>query len=145
MYIDLSQLVGRKRFTVSCILSKNRYSTYISTLIDSRANGLVFIDSKFAYELAEYLHTLILRLKRPCVVKGYDGKLGAPAREYIRVQLTVDSNRQLDIPILILELGTHDLILGREWLSHFDIWLDVRNRRLVWPKEQIREAGPLIH
>jgi hypothetical protein len=114
MYIDLSQLVGRKRFTVSCILSKNRYSTYVSTLIDSRANSLIFIDSKFAYELAEYLHTPILCLKRPCIVKGYNNKLRAPACEYIRVQLTVDSNRQLDIPILILELGTHDLILGRE-------------------------------
>jgi hypothetical protein len=47
--------------------------------------------------------------------------------------------------MLVLELGSHDLILGREWLSHFDIWLDVRNRRLVWPIDRIGEAGPLMH
>jgi hypothetical protein len=40
--------------------------------------------------------------------------------------------------MLILDLGSHDLILGRKWLSYHDIWLDVRNRRLLWP-DQPRE------
>ena len=36
--------------------------------------------------------------------------------------------------MLILDLGSHDLILGRKWFTQFDIWLDVRNQRLLWPR-----------
>jgi hypothetical protein len=85
----------------------------------------VFIDRQFALELSEYLHSPLLQLKKPCSVRGYDGKTESQATQYLQVHLTIDGNRQLDIPMLVLELGSHDLILGREWLSHFDIWLDV--------------------
>ena len=138
-------MLGGKSFTVPCILSKNGYGTHVPALIDSGANGLVFIDRQFALELAEYLHIPLLQLKKPCLVRGYDGKTESQATQYLRVHLTIDGNRQLDIPMLVLALGSHDLILGREWLSHFDIWLDVRNRRLVWPIDRIGEAGPLMY
>jgi Reverse transcriptase (RNA-dependent DNA polymerase)/RNase H-like domain found in reverse transcriptase/Integrase zinc binding domain/Integrase core domain/Chromo (CHRromatin Organisation MOdifier) domain/Retroviral aspartyl protease len=138
-------LLGGKSFTVPCILSKNGYGAHVPALIDSGANGLVFIDRQFALELSEYLHIPLLQLKKPCLVRGYDGKTESQATQYLRLHLTIDGNRQLDIPMLVLELGSHDLILGREWLSHFDIWLDVRNRRLVWPTDRIGEAAPLMH
>ena len=45
--------------------------------------------------------------------------------------------------MLILDLGNHNLILGRKWLAYHDIWLDVRNRKLLWP-DQDRENYPRI-
>jgi hypothetical protein len=44
--------------------------------------------------------------------------------------------------MLILDLGSHNLILGRKWLAYHDIWLDVRNRRLLWP-DQPRDSRPV--
>ena len=38
--------------------------------------------------------------------------------------------------MLILDLGQHDLILGRKWFELYDIWIDPRNRRLIWPNER---------
>ena len=39
------------------------------------------------------------------------------------------------MPFLITDLGNHDAILSRKWLAHLDLWLDVRNRRLIWPAD----------
>lgn len=52
----------------------------------------------------------------------------------LTLHLSIDGRRQRDIPMLILDLGSHDIILGRKWFTHFDIWLDVRNQRLLWPR-----------
>ena len=66
-------------------------------------------------------------------VKGYDGRPGKPVTHYIRLHLTVDQRRQYNVPLLILDLGSHDIIIGRKWLAYFDVLPDCRRRRLVWP------------
>ena len=43
--------------------------------------------------------------------------------------------------MLILDLGSHDIILGRKWFTQFDIWLDVRNQRLLWPRSHRGEPS----
>ena len=40
---------------------------------------------------------------------------------------------------MIIDLGQHDVIIGWHWLSDQDVWLDVQNRRLIWPNEQTLE------
>jgi hypothetical protein len=72
-------------------------------------------------------------------VKGFDGQPGRLATHAIILNLGIDGRRQQGVPMLILDLGNHDLILGRKWLVHFDIWLDVKNRRLMWPNQTLGE------
>ena len=36
---------------------------------------------------------------------------------------------------MLVNLGRHDLILGRKWMEYFNIDLAVRDRRLVWPAD----------
>jgi hypothetical protein len=38
-----------------------------------------------------------------------------------------------NVPFLVTDLGHHNAILGRKWLACLDLWLDVRNRQLIWP------------
>src|SRR5277367_4432906 len=38
-----------------------------------------------------------------------------------------------NVPFLVTDLGHHDAILGCKWLACLDLWLDVRNRQLIWP------------
>ena len=78
-----------------------------------------------------FLDVSPITLPTPCPVKGYDGKPGKPVTQILTLHLAIDGRRQRDIPMLILDLGSHDLILGRKWFSHFDVWLDVRKRRLL--------------
>jgi predicted aspartyl protease len=137
----LSQLLGGKHFTVPCKIAQNGYAIQTSALADSGANGFVFIDTRFARELMKFLNTTTTTLAKPYTVKGYDGRPGKPVSEVLTLHLEVDGRRQKDIPMLVLDLGSHDLILGRKWFTHFDVWLDVRNQRLLWPRARLTEPA----
>ena len=68
-------------------------------------------------------------------MRGYDGKQGEPISRFIRLHLTLDGRRFYHIPLLILDLGAHDMIIGRKWLAFFDTLVDCRRRCLVWPEK----------
>lgn len=59
----------------------------------------------------------------------------------MKLHLWVEGRRFLKVPLLITDLGQYDLILGRKWLSEQDIWLDVRERRLVWPEDRAQPTA----
>jgi hypothetical protein len=136
-HIDLSQLIGGKHFTIPCTVSRNGHGIRTSALADSGANGFVFIDTQFARDLTNFLGVIPTPLTTPCPTKGYDGRPGKPVTQILTLHLTVDGRRQTDIPMLVLDLGGHDLIIGRKWFKHFDLWLDVRNQRLLWPNANV--------
>jgi hypothetical protein len=120
---------------VNCNLSTNGYRVTSSALVDTRANGFVFINTLFAYDIAKLLGLKAQRLPYTIGTKGYDGKAGERITHYLRLHITVDGRRQYNIPLLILDLGSHDLILGRKWLAYFDILPDCRRGCLRWPSE----------
>ncbi len=74
----------------------------------------------------------MIRLKNPIPLHGYDGK-ASQATHVIILHLRIDGRRQQNVPMVIVDLGQHDLILGRKWFALHDIWLDVKNQRLIWP------------
>ena len=127
--------MGGKHLTISCTLAKNGYGVISQALIDSGANGFVFINTCCAVDIAKFLGLKTQRLPRAVPVKGYDGQRGQPVTHYLRLHLSVDGRRQYNVPLLILDLGFHDLILGRKWLAFLNILVDVRRRRLIWPRE----------
>ena len=106
----------------------------MSALADLGVNGFVFIDTRLTHDLMKFLDVTTTSLSKPFSVKGYDGRPGKPVSKILTLHLEIDGRRQKDIPMLVLDLGSHDLILGRKWFTHFDIWLDVRNQRLLWPR-----------
>jgi predicted aspartyl protease len=129
-------LVGGAHLTIPCALSKNGYSVDTHPLADSGANGFVFIDSSFAINIAKFFQLKAQRLPEPIHVKGYDGQSSKSVTHVLRLHLTVDGRRLLDLPLLILDLGTHDLILGRKWFDHLNILVNCRNRCLEWPLDR---------
>jgi hypothetical protein len=96
------------------MLVYNRYRVQTSVLVDSRANSFVFIDNWFATDLVKFLGAEIIPLTTPCSVKGFDRKPGQPATQVITLNLEIDKYRQQKIPILILDLGNYNFILGRK-------------------------------
>ncbi|KAJ5134995.1 retrovirus polyprotein [Penicillium bovifimosum] len=47
----------------------------------------------------------------------------------------IDGHIQQQIPMLVADLGKHDMIIGRLWFSENDVLLDCRRRRMIWPHE----------
>ena len=97
-----------------CILAYNGYRVHTSTLVDFGANSFVFIDTLYTIDIARFLDLRAERLPRIVPVKGYNGKAGTPLTHCLRLHLTMDGRRQYNVPLLILDLGSHDLILGRK-------------------------------
>jgi transposase InsO family protein len=126
--------MGGKHFTIPCTLSKNGYGIKIDALSDTGANGFCFLDSSCAYDIARFLNLKIQRLPTPIPVKGYNGQTGPAITHVLRLHLTVDGRKQYNLPFLILDLGSHDMILGRIWFEYFKIFINVRQRKLIWPK-----------
>ena len=111
----------------------NGYSVKTSALADSGANGFVFINTSCAYDIAKFLNLKAQRLPTPINVKGYDGNINNSITHYIRLHLTVDGRRQYNLPLLILDTGAHDCILGRKWLALLNVLVDCRRSCLKWP------------
>ncbi|OXV11878.1 hypothetical protein Egran_00361 [Elaphomyces granulatus] len=40
------------------------------------------------------------------------------------------------MPIIITDLGQHDMIIGKNWLAEHDVWLNMKDQRLVWPDQR---------
>jgi hypothetical protein len=73
------------------------------------------------------------RLPRPINVKGYDGKARSAITHILRLHLTIDRRRQYHIPLLILDLGSHDCILGRKWFAFLGVLINAKRHCLRWP------------
>jgi transposase InsO family protein len=133
--VDLSRLLGGKGFTISCTLYRNGCGVNTTALADTGANAFALLDTKCARKISEFLNTPIETLKRPVPVKGYNGQTGKPITSILRIHLRVNGRRLYNMPFLVTDLGHHDVILGRKWLACLDLWLDVRNRQLIWPAD----------
>lgn len=125
--------MGGKSFTIPCILSCNGYGVKTTALTDTGANAFALIDTTCAARLAAYLGIEFEPLPSPVPLRGFDGHAGTPITRILRCNLNVDQRRQYNVPFMVTDLGNHDVILGRNWLECLDLWLDVRNRQLIWP------------
>jgi hypothetical protein len=131
--VDLSQLLGGKSFTVPCILSCNGCGVKTTALANSRANAFTLLNTQCARKISEFLNTPLETLEKSIPVKGYDRRMGKPITTILQVHLQVNGRRMYNVPFLVIDLGHHDAILGRKWLACLNLWLDVRNRQLIWP------------
>jgi hypothetical protein len=48
--------MGGRHFIVPCTLSKNRYGITLSALVDSGANGFVFMDTAYTNNISIFLN-----------------------------------------------------------------------------------------
>ena len=113
--------------TIPCTLSINGYSVQSKALADSGANGFVFINTLFTFDLAKFFRIKVQKLPSSIAVKGYDGQANNAITHVLRLHFTIDGRRQYNLPFLILDIGSHDVILGRKWLAYFNILIDARN------------------
>jgi hypothetical protein len=122
----LSQLVGGPYLTVPCTIAYNRYAVKLNALADSKANGFVFIDTLYVIDVAKFLNVKAQRLPRLINIKGYDKKARSAITYILRLHLTINRRRQYYIPLLILDLGSHDCILGRKWFAFLGVLIDAK-------------------
>ena len=139
--MDLSKLVGGEALTLPCTINKNGLGIKTHVLIDTGANGFIFIDSELANLAIQHLGAELKELPTPCAINGFDGKTAPPITQYLELSLFIDRTRQQRLPMLVVRLGGHDLIIGRTWIDRYNILVDCRNRQLIWPDEPLESPS----
>jgi hypothetical protein len=97
-------LLRGNSFTFPCIISSNRLRIKTCTLINIRANGYAFIDTKFAALATRFLNTKLQRLLILCNVRGFDGKIAQLITDYMELTLLINK-RQIKVLMLVIRLG----------------------------------------
>ena len=113
--------MGRKHFTTTCTILRNGYSVLLSTLANTRVNRYLFINTCCAVDAANFINTQIVRLRQPLPVRGFNRQPGLPVTHAIILHLRVAGRRLKDLPMLMADLGQHDMIIGRKWFEENDI------------------------
>jgi predicted aspartyl protease/transposase InsO family protein len=149
--LNLNELLGKENesFNVKAQIVSNGYSIATKALIDTGANGFAFIDTRFALLVGKHFGLKSIRLKKQCTVRGYDDKNSTPITHALPVNLMIDGRRQLKIPMLAVNLGKHDIILGRQWLKKYGILPDCSRNRLLWPEDrtfpdEVTQKGTIV-
>ena len=130
--------MGGEHFTINSIVSNNGYGVSLSALVDTGANGFIFIDEDCAITVANFLGTKVVRLDTEVPVRGYDGRAGQAITHAIILDLKVDGRQLGHQPMLITNLGYHKIILGRKWMETHNLCLDVRSRSFLWPENNLQ-------
>jgi hypothetical protein len=134
--LDFSKLIGRESFTLPCTISRNGLGIKTFSLMDTGAGGHTFIPKDFAKLACYHLDVTPQVMPMTCIIRGFDGREAEPVTHYLELTLLIDGHRQIKVPMLIADLGKHDMILGREWASQSNVLIDCRNHRLIWPEEK---------
>ena len=113
-HVNLGRLVSRRSCTIPCTLFRNGYQVLTSALANSGANALALINTQYAIKLANFLNTPIKELPKPIPIRGYSGRIGPPITTILRIHLRINGRRQYNIPFLITDLGSYNIILGRK-------------------------------
>ena len=118
-----------------CTISNNRLGIKTRILINTRVNGFVFIDQQLARKASQYLDSLIQTLLKQYNVIGYNGRESTLITQYLELNLYIDGRKQLQLPMLIVQLGKQDIILGRSWAQKYRTLIDCHGRQLIQPED----------
>ena len=102
-------------------------------MIDTGAAGYILLNRSLAKHIAQALSARVRRLPYAVRVRGFKNDITSLVTEYIRLHLTIDKRRIYNCPIVVLDLGAHDMIIGNNLLKRFRIKLDPFSNRFLWP------------
>ena len=99
-----SNLFIDEALVVACSLGRiNEIKT--TSLLDTRATGIAFINLAMARHVCEVLQISFIQLTKPKPIKGFDNKPASPITHAIYPTLTVQDHTKLLAFFLITKLG----------------------------------------
>ena len=124
--LNLQKLLGSPNDSLvfSTQLMHNGRSFSISALGDTGADGSIFIDSSLVWLLGKQFGLNTHRLDREYPLVGFNGRKARPITHAVILSLCVDGRICQQVPMLVADLGGHNIILGRIWFAEHDVLLD---------------------
>ena len=134
--LDLSKvivrnLIGGQPLVVKCTITNNGYTLHLCLLPDTGANAFAFISPRIIFPFIKLTGAVLRPLPEPVTAKGYDGKSINHITHSVILTLGIDG-RRIRMPFLVLDIGHHDIILGRQWFAEVGVKVDCARRTLEY-------------
>ena len=133
-YLDLTKLLGGSSFTTTTSAVKNGIQIDLHTLVDTGAHCYVILNSRHAKDVAHALQSPIEDLNRPLWVKGFDSVSRKQSTQVIWSHFKIDRRVCWNVPFLLIDIGTHDAIIGLSFMEEMKWLLDCVGKQILWPK-----------
>lgn len=137
-------LIGGNKLLVPYILTKNGTGVSTSLLPDTGALALLLIYPRLANRLLTLYNTNYISLDTAVPVRGFNGKPAEPIHKIIVLNLYIDSRRFRQLPILVCDIGPHDLIIGQKFFEIYKVDVSPSRSRLIWPENLPISTRPYL-
>ncbi len=134
-----------KSLTIECVLSSNKISYSLKSLIDTEAADYSFIDELIAQNVCDHLQIESLSLIKLKSIRKFDDHYAKKLITHaIYLNLTVQDHMKRFIIMLITWLSQHQMILEKTWMNKIEITIDMRNDRLQFSDSKTHIDASLI-
>ena len=130
----MSKHLGGDPLTSSCQIAFNGMALSATALYDSGANCDLIIDKKLAARMEEILGAKRMKVSRPKVVSGYDGRSQQTIDTVVSAHLKIQGRIDRNVLFIVASIN-QDLMIGRKWFARNDVIIDVPRRRLLFPAD----------
>ena len=120
--------------TAVVTLQYNGVQRKVKALIDTGAEGMVYLQPSIAHDLACRSKMPILATKKPFSIQGYQGGTSQQISRYCKPTLRLSNLVDNAAPVYLAEVGKHEMIIGHGYLAKCGATLDVANSLVSFAK-----------
>jgi predicted aspartyl protease len=110
--LNLSHLFRGPHFLISSLLHNQGIGVQLNSLVDTGAQGFLFLNTQIASSVSTALRQPIRKLPYKVQVRGFKDQITSHVTHYIRLHLNIDGRKILNCPFIILNLGSQDCIIS---------------------------------
>ncbi len=123
----LNDSFASESLTIECVLSSNKISYSLKSLIDIEAADYSFIDEVIAQIVCDQLQIKSLTLIKAKSIREFDDHYAKKLITHvIYLNLTVQDHTIDTASMLITQLNQHQMILEKTWMNKIDLVIDMR-------------------
>ena len=109
-----TSLFSQKPFVIPGVLFSQGKRYEAPLLVDTGATGYSFVNERMIKAICNAIGVSPIPLSKPKKVRGYNGQISKTLITYIiLLGLELNSYKELTVPMLITDLGQHDVILSK--------------------------------
>jgi len=134
-----------KSLTTECVLSSNKISYSLKSLIDIEAADYLFIDELIAQNVCDHLQIKSLFLIKLKSIREFDDHYAKKLITHaIYLNLTVQNYMKCFASMLITRLNQHQMILEKTWMNKIKITIDMKDNYLQFSDSKTYIDASLI-
>ena len=137
---------NRRACTVDVEVSSQNKTKTLKALIDSGAQGSIYVDTVTAQSICKEFEIAPIELVHPKIVNGYSGDGQQNITESIHPTLRIGNHLDANAPMHVTNLGTYDLIIGYTYLKNHGIVVDPAMGKIWFRPNWCQHSGaPAAH